>query len=81
MCIGGYKMLEKENLARLNILAKKKKMNAITNSELDELQTLRGEYLKNFRASFKKQIENTTVIDPEGKDVTPQKVVDKKNNK
>ncbi|MFC3900961.1 DUF896 domain-containing protein [Aliicoccus persicus] len=73
-------MLEKENLARLNVLAKKKKMNAITKSELDELQKLRGKYLKNFRASFKKQIENTTVIDPEGNDVTPQKVVDTKNN-
>lgn len=69
-------MLEKEKLNRINELAKKKKGNSISEVELDELKSLRTEYLKSFRNSFKKQIENTKVIDPEGNDVTPQKVKD-----
>lgn len=73
-------MLEKIDIQRLNELAKKKKLNDISELELEELQGLRQEYLQNFRNSFKKQIENTTVIDPEGNDVTPQKVKDTKNN-
>lgn len=74
-------MLEKNEIARLNELAKKKKQNAISDVELEELQSLREAYLKNFRASFRNQVENTKVIDPEGNDVTPQKVKDIKNNK
>lgn len=67
-------MLDKDKLARLNTLAKQKKADNISKKELEELQMLRQEYLKNFKNSFKKQIENTTVIDPAGNDVTPQKV-------
>ncbi|MEJ7517621.1 DUF896 domain-containing protein, partial [Staphylococcus pasteuri] len=40
--------------------------------------------LDSFRKSFKKQIESTRVIDPEGNDVTPEKVkkiLDSKNKK
>ncbi|PTI50466.1 DUF896 family protein, partial [Staphylococcus xylosus] len=39
-------------------------------------------YLDSFREKFKQQIENTRVIDPEGNDVTPDKVkniLDSKN--
>lgn len=74
-------MLDKEKLARLNELAKQKKANDISGEEFDELQALRQEYLKNFKNSFKKQIENTTVIDPAGNDVTPQKVKNIQNKK
>lgn len=81
MDTGGRNMLEKNEIARLNELAKKKKQNAISDVELEELQSLREAYLKNFRASFRNQVENTKVIDPEGNDVTPQKVKDIKNNK
>ncbi|WP_336622267.1 DUF896 domain-containing protein, partial [Mycobacterium tuberculosis] len=31
-------------------------------------------YLEEFRKGFKQQIENTKVIDPEGNDVTPEKL-------
>ncbi|CAD2076437.1 DUF896 domain-containing protein [Phocicoccus pinnipedialis] len=67
-------MLEKEQLDRLNALAKKKRELKINKDELEELTTLRQEYLTNFRNSFKKQIEQTKVIDPEGNDVTPEKI-------
>lgn len=67
-------MLEKEQLDRLNELAKKKRDQKINKDELDELTKLRKEFLTNFRNSFKKQIEQTKVIDSEGNDVTPDKI-------
>lgn len=67
-------MLEKEQLDRLNELAKKKRDHKINKDELEELTKLRKEFLTNFRNSFKKQIEQTKVIDPEGNDVTPDKI-------
>jgi len=67
-------MLEKEQLDRLNELAKKKRDQKINKDELEELTKLRKEFLTNFRNSFKKQIEQTKVIDPEGNDVTPDKI-------
>lgn len=74
-------MLDDKKLTRLNELAKLKREEKITKDELDELNLLRGEYLENFRKSFKSQLENSTVIDPEGNDVTPQKVKDIQNSK
>ena len=77
-------MLENHRLERLNALAAKKKSGAISQSELQELKGLREAYLKNFRSLFRKQVENTKVIDPEGKDVTPKKlkrIQQDKNNK
>ncbi|CAM4184579.1 DUF896 domain-containing protein [Jeotgalicoccus halotolerans] len=78
-------MLDDQKLQRLNQLAKLKREDKISEAELKELTGLREEYLSNFRSSFKKQIKNTKVIDPEGKDVTPDKVKalrskDKNNN-
>lgn len=67
-------MLEKDKIERLNHLAKKKKAEMISEKELTELEGLRSEYLKNFRSSFRKQVEHTKVIDPEGTDVTPEKL-------
>lgn len=67
-------MLEKEQLDRLNELAIKKRDQKINKDELEELTKLRKEFLTNFRNSFKKQIEQTKVIDPEGNDVTPDKI-------
>ena len=75
-------MLEKEQLDRLNELAKKKRDQKINKDELEELTKLRKEFLTNFRNSFKKQIEQTKVIDPEGNDVTPDKIKEiKEKNK
>ena len=49
-------MLDDKKLTRLNELAKLKREEKITKDELDELNALRGEYLKNFRKSFKSQL-------------------------
>lgn len=69
-------MLSKEKLNRINQLAKKAKSEGLTNEEKQEQQQLREEYLQNIRKSFSGTIENMKVIDPNGDDVTPQKVKD-----
>ncbi|WP_353457777.1 DUF896 domain-containing protein [Staphylococcus coagulans] len=67
-------MFTQEKLNRINELANKKKQEGLTESEAKEQSQLRSEYLEMFRSSFKSQIENTKVIDPEGNDVTPEKL-------
>lgn len=69
-------MLSKEKIARINELANKSKKEGLTEKEKEEQKELREAYLKNVRSSFKNQFKSMTVIDPEGKDVTPQKVRD-----
>lgn len=67
-------MMTKEKLKRINVLAKKAKAEGLTEDEKVEQMNLRKEYLQNIRRSFTNQISSMTVIDPEGKDVTPEKV-------
>lgn len=72
------------NIDRINELAKKKKEKGLTEEEAKEQTKLRKKYLDTFRKGFKQQIENTKVIDPEGNDVTPEKlkkIQSQKNNK
>ncbi|RKQ37566.1 DUF896 domain-containing protein [Oceanobacillus halophilus] len=69
-------MLSKEKLNRINELAKKSKNEGLSNNEKEEQRSLREEYLKNVRKSFKNQMKSMTVIDPRGNDVTPKKVRD-----
>lgn len=67
-------MLEATKLKRLNELAKKKNEGTLTQAEVQEQNVLRKEYLAVFRAGMKETIENTKIIDPDGNDVTPDKV-------
>lgn len=64
----------KEKLARINELARIKKERGLTKDELKERDSLRNDYLKNLRKSLENQLKSVKVIDPEGKDVTPDKV-------
>lgn len=61
-------------IERINELAAKKKSQGLTASELQEQTALRQEYLTVFKGNFKKVMENTTVVDQEGNDVTPDKL-------
>lgn len=70
------KMISKDKLARINALAKKSKEEGLTAEEKKEQQTLREAYLKNVRQSFKNQFKGMTIVDPNGDDITPQKVKD-----
>lgn len=74
-------MLSPEKLARINELAKKKKTVGLTMEEAKEQTVLRKQYLEVFRSHMKQTIENVTVIDPEGNDITPDKVKQVKSNK
>lgn len=74
-------MMSKEKLNRINYLANKSKAEGLTDKEQKEQKELREEYLHNIRQSFTNQISNLTVIDPEGQDVTPEKVKKLKKNK
>ena len=67
-------MLSKEKIARINELAKKSKTVGLTPQEAKEQTKLRGEYLQSLRKSMSNTIENLKIIDPEGNDVTPNKV-------
>ncbi|HDD6780792.1 DUF896 domain-containing protein [Staphylococcus aureus] len=72
------------NIERINELAKKKKEVGLTQEEAKGQTALRKAYLESFRKGFKQQIENTKVIDPEGNDVTPEKIKEiqqKRDNK
>jgi uncharacterized protein YnzC (UPF0291/DUF896 family) len=67
-------MISKEKLARINQLAKKAKESGLTEIEAKEQSKLRGEYLQGFRSSMLNTLKSVTVIDPEGNDVTPEKL-------
>lgn len=67
-------MMSEDKIARINNLARKAKNEGLSEGEKAEQTKLRKEYLQNIRKSFSNQIETMTVIDPEGNDVTPDKV-------
>lgn len=74
-------MIGKEKLERINALANKDKNEGLSKEEKSEQKKLRQEYLKNVRSSFKNQLKSMKVVDPEGKDVTPDKVKELQNKK
>jgi len=74
-------MLSKEKLARISELSKKSKTAGLSIEEAKEQSALRREYLETFRATMRDTIENVKVIDPEGNDITPEKVKKAKRDK
>ncbi|ART76438.1 DUF896 domain-containing protein [Sutcliffiella horikoshii] len=73
-------MLSKEKIARINALSKKAKSEGLTKEETAEQQKLRQEYIKTFRASMENTLQGVTIVDPEGNDVTPEKLKETKKN-
>lgn len=67
-------------MARINELGRKSKETSLTEAEAKEQAELRKEYLATFRVAMKGHISSMTIIDPEGNDVTPQKVKDLKKS-
>jgi len=61
-------------LPRINELAKKQCEEGLTNAEKVEQQTLREDYLRVIRGQVLHTFSGMKVVDPEGKDVTPEKV-------
>ncbi|WP_223700103.1 DUF896 domain-containing protein [Sutcliffiella deserti] len=73
-------MLSKEKIARINALSKKSKTSELTKAEAIEQKELRDEYIRTFRSSVENTLHSVTVMDPEGNDVTPDKLKETKNN-
>ncbi|WP_408011536.1 DUF896 domain-containing protein [Pseudalkalibacillus sp. A8] len=71
-------MLPKQKIDRINELARKSKDEGLSKKEQEEQRKLREEYLKAFRGGFKDQLRSIKVVDPEGKDVTPEKLKNEK---
>ena len=72
-------MLSQEKIDRINELSRKSKTAGLSIEEAKEQTKLRQEYLTSFRTSMRETIENVQVIDPEGTDVTPEKVKQARN--
>ena len=70
-------MLSKEKLARISELSKKKKAGTLTVEEAKEQTTLRQEYLDTFRKTMRNTIAHVRIFDPNGEEVTPDKIREK----
>lgn len=58
-------------LDRINALARAAKTRALTAAELAERAVLRRAYLDAIKGQINSHLARVTVIDPEGRDVTP----------
>ncbi|BDR56114.1 DUF896 domain-containing protein [Xylocopilactobacillus apis] len=66
--------MENKYLERINELAHLQKTVGLSEEEKKEQAELRQKYLEEFKKGFRSQIESLKVIDPEGNDVTPEKL-------
>jgi uncharacterized protein YnzC (UPF0291/DUF896 family) len=63
-----------DRLQRINELAKKQREVGLTNAEKVEQQVLREDYLREIRGQVLTTFSGMKVVDPDGNDVTPEKV-------
>lgn len=70
--------MEKEKIARINELAKKKKEVGLTEDEAAEQAALRAEYIKEFRAQFAQTLDHTVVEYPDGSRKSLNEIRDEK---
>jgi uncharacterized protein YnzC (UPF0291/DUF896 family) len=61
-------------LTRINELSNQAKTNGLTEAEQTEQSRLRTEYMSIFRGSMESMLLNVTIYDPNGDDVTPDKL-------
>lgn len=65
-----------ETIQRINELARKAKAQSLTPEEAQEQKRLRQEYLDSVRKNLVSQLENMSILEPDG---TKKKVQKKKN--
>lgn len=58
--------MEQKKLDRINELARKAKVEELTEEEKLEQKALREEYIRDFRASMRGILNNTTIVSPDG---------------
>ncbi len=66
--------MKNTHLDRINALARLAKERELTAEEKEEQKRLRAAYLEEFRQGFRQTLLETTVVDEEGNDVTPEKL-------
>lgn len=59
--------MEKEKIERINFLARKSRTEQLSAEEKDEQTVLRNEYREDCKKNFLLELENTYVIDEDGK--------------
>lgn len=68
-------------LASINYFARQAKERPLTPEEIALRQALRESYIAMIRQAFQSQLEQVTVVDILGNDVTPQQLKDLKRDK
>lgn len=58
--------MDQKKLDRINELARKSKSEPLTEEEILEQKALREEYIRDFRASMRGILNNTTIVSPDG---------------
>ena len=58
--------MEQSKIDRINELARKSRAEGLTDEEKEEQRILRAEYVASFKASLVGQLENTTILRPDG---------------
>lgn len=58
--------MTEEKINRINELARKQKAEGLTEAEIVEQAALRREYIDSFRKSLEAQLDNTTIVYPDG---------------
>ncbi|MBO7743678.1 DUF896 domain-containing protein [Paenibacillus sp. MWE-103] len=61
-------------LQRINELSRMETMNGLSEMEKTEQAALRQQYLQQFRGSINSILMNVTIYDPNGVDVTPERL-------
>ena len=66
-------MIDQKLIDRINELSRLSKVRSLTEQEEKERELLRKEYLKQFKAGFRQQLDGVKVVDEKGNDITPIK--------
>lgn len=69
--------MTQDKINRINELARKSKTSKLSPSELEEQKKLRDEYRQAFRANLTGQLNNMTIVEPDG---TKTRVADRKKD-
>jgi uncharacterized protein YnzC (UPF0291/DUF896 family) len=70
-----------EILNRINALSRIEKGRLLTKREKEEQKELRQKYIEIFKGSLDSILLNSTIIDPLGNDVTPERLKMKQRNR
>ncbi len=71
----------KDLLENINRLARKAKTIGLTEEEKKEQEKLRKEYLRIFRGKMEDTLMTVKVVDSEGNDITPKKLLEEQERR